>query len=40
SAIDAVVTAMLNNRKLKTETNLSYDLITGLNAKVKLKVEF
>ncbi|MFN3135236.1 MAG: DUF5683 domain-containing protein [Candidatus Kryptonium sp.] len=40
SAVDAVITAMLSNRKLKTETNLSYDLITGLNANVKLKLEF
>lgn len=40
STVDAVITAMLSNRKLKTETNLSYDLIIGLNAKAKLKIEF
>ncbi len=40
SAVDAVITAMLNNRRIETETKLSYDLITGLNARVKLKLEF
>jgi len=40
SAIDASITAISLNKKLRTETGLRYDLNLGLIAKVKLSVDF
>lgn len=40
SAMDASITAILHNKKLKTETNLNYDFGIGLIANVKLNVDF
>ncbi len=40
SAMDASITAILHNKKLRTETSLKYDFGIGLVAKVKLSVDF
>ncbi len=40
SAMDASITAILHNKKLRTETSLKYDFGVGLVAKIKLSVDF
>lgn len=40
SAMDASITAILHNKKFKTETNLKYDFEVGLVAKVKVSIDF
>lgn len=40
SAVDATVSAIIHNKKVKTEASLNYNLYFGLMAKTKLSVEF
>lgn len=40
SAIDATVSAIVKNKKVKTETSLDYNFSSGFVAKVKLSVDF
>ncbi|CUT02416.1 hypothetical protein [Candidatus Kryptobacter tengchongensis] len=40
SAMDATVSAILHNKRVKTETSLNYNFYFGLVAKAKLSVEF